>query len=120
MKVTYSNLIEAAQALDEISQKDLEIKEALELARLIRLCCNEIKIFEEQRLKLCEKHGKLNEQGTNYDFSDEGMRAFSKDFSKLLNLEINIPSGKVSLKSKGLKLKAATVLACDSFVKFAG
>lgn len=118
MKVTYSKLLEVLPALGEIAQKDIDVKEALELARLIKLCQNEIGLFEEQRLKLCEKHGKLNDSKTNYDFSDDGARAFSAEFSKMLSVEVNIPGKKVTIKAKALKIKAASVLACEDFVKF--
>lgn len=120
MKTTYSRLLEAAQVLSVLAQKELDVNEALELARLIKFCDGEIKIFEEQRLRLCKKYGKLNAEQTGYDFSKESERAFSIDVSKLLNAEVVLPIKKVVLKNSDLKLKAADVLACEDFVRFEG
>lgn len=118
MKTTYGKLLEAAPALRELTEKDLDVKAAISLSRLMKLCDSELKLFEEQRLRLCRKHGTLSEDKKNYIFSEDSKKKFSEEFSALILSEVNIPQGKISVKPSGFKLKASTILACEDFIKF--
>lgn len=118
MKVKYSEIVSAKAALETLSKKELTVKEAVRLARLIKKLNGELKIFGEKHREFCEKYGTLSEDGTQYRFDDlEKCAAFKKSMAELLAFEIDFEEEKIRLKSD-IKLPAADVIALEAFISF--
>ena len=118
MKVKYSEIISAKPALETLSKKDLTVKEAVALARLIKRLNSELEIFGQKQKEFCEKYGTLSEDGTQYRFDDLEKRAsFEKSMAELLAFEIDFEEEKIRLKSD-IKLPAADVIALEAFISF--
>lgn len=118
MKVKYSEIISAKPALETLSKKELTVKEAVKLARLIKKLNGELEIFGEKQREFCEKYGTLSEDGTQYRFDDlEKRAAFEKSMAELLAFEIDFEEEKICLKSD-IKLPAADVINLECFINF--
>lgn len=118
MEVTYSEIVSSKAALEALSKKELSVKEAVRLARLIKKLNSELEIFGEKQKEFCEKYGKLSEDGMQYLFEDSENRAeFERKMTELLAFKIDIGEEKISIKSD-IKLPAADVINLETFIKF--
>lgn len=118
MKVTYSEIVSANPALETLSKKELTVKEAVKLARLIKKLNAELEVFSEKQKEFCERYGTLSEDGTQYRFEDTKKRTtFEKSMAELLAFEIDFEEEKISIKSN-IKLQAADVISLESFIDF--
>lgn len=118
MKVKYSEIVSAKPALETLSKKDLTVKEAVALARLIKRLNSELEIFGQKQKEFCEKYGTLSEDGTQYRFDDLEKRAsFEKSMAELLAFEVDFEKEKICLKSD-IRLPAVDVISLESFINF--
>jgi hypothetical protein len=67
-------------------------KTGIKLKKLTKLLQTEFPLIEEQRLELCDTHGKKNEKTDNYDIIPEQQEAFDKEIADLWATTIEIPS----------------------------
>jgi hypothetical protein len=60
-----------------------------------------MKLYEERRLALCEKHGTKDEKTGNYKFEGDGFRLFSEELTELGKQTVEIPGEPVKLSELG-------------------
>lgn len=116
MTVTYNEILKAAQALKKLAQKELNIKTAVNLARLIKKLDGELEVFNDKYRELLEKYGKENDEG-GYSIPKEKQKEFSENLTQLINVEIEIDGGKINIEDD-IKIEPAIILDAESFVEF--
>lgn len=116
MKTTYERIARSIEALGKLSGLDLKIGEAVKVSKLITAVDGEMKIFNDLRLKLCEKYGKRGENGS-YEFSKDNGKKFSEELTELLETEAELPLEKFEIKSP-ITIDASSVIALSEFVGF--
>jgi len=91
MKVKANLIVSAVAILKTIDLTVMKLSTAYKVRKVLNECQVAIEDFESRRLKLAEKYGTLNEEGTKYDFgSDEDTEKFQAEMKALMDDEINI------------------------------
>jgi heterodisulfide reductase subunit B len=68
----------------------------------IKACTEEMKLYEERRLALCEKYGKKIEKTGNYMFEDpENAKKFAAELEELGKQPVEIPGEPIKLSELG-------------------
>ena len=117
MKVKYGEMINANEPLSLISKKEVSIKEAVGIARIIKVLRDEFAIYQEKHKELLDKYGKPTEDG-RYEFNDDAsMKSFNKDYIELLDFEADLAVDPVKLTSD-IQINAETILLIDKFIDF--
>lgn len=83
LKVKAGELFLSQAALAELVTKDLPNKTAMQLRRIIKHVDPEIKSFDEQRMEVAKKLGKLSEDGQSYTVDDSNIAEFNKEMETL-------------------------------------
>ena len=118
MTITFKKLIEATDAFRKLSGQEMEIKKAVEVSRLLRKLEKESEVYKENYTKLIKKYGKLTDEETGkYEFDEDAGKKFSEEVMKLLELECDIDSGKITIDDD-VRLSAAQVIALEDFIEF--
>lgn len=115
--MTFKTLTDAAESLSKLSQEKIKVSEAVKLARLIKKISGELDIFNEQRKKLLDEFGELNEKENRFEFKGENAEKFKEAFDELLNTETEEKIEKVKILSD-VSISAADALALEEFVEF--
>jgi len=77
MKIKVSLLITAVGILKAIDMTKMKLSTSYKVRQILNKCEDAIQDFQAIRIQLAEKHGKLNEEQTQYEFStDEAREAF--------------------------------------------
>lgn len=87
IKITLKNLLDVAHsgALNRFLSIDKPVAVAWKNRRQATACNEEMKLYEERRLALCEKYGKKNEDKRRYEFDDANKLAFEAAQNELLD-----------------------------------
>ena len=98
MKTTLNQLLNCRGSLAKLAQKDVPIRVAFRLSKLIKMVEKELVSFEEMRAKLLAKYeippgGKIEDQ--------EKQEKFNKEFIELLNMEVELDFEPVLLSELG-------------------
>jgi len=104
MKVRLIDVYNSVQVINKILDTQLPVTIAFQLTKLIKNLDNEVKIVEEQRVKLVSKYGEeIEDKG--FTVSEANKEAFLKEFTELLESEIEINWNPVDIsKFEGLNL----------------
>lgn len=117
MKVKYGEMINANEPLYLLSKKEVSIKEAVGIARIIKVLRGELEIYQEKHQELLDKYAKPTEDG-KYGFDDEeSFKSFNKDYSELFNFEVDFDIEPVKLTSD-IQINAESILLIDKFIDF--
>ena len=87
MKVQLKEIVLAVPALSKLSARDLQLRLAYKLKRMISALQKEADFFAEQRQKIFEKYGTAKEDG-NFDFSAENEPKAAAELEELLVMEV--------------------------------
>lgn len=117
MKLKYFQIVQTREALDKLSKTKIKIKEAVEVARLIKKISQDLEIYEKQRIELCEKFGTKDEQKNIFTFSDEKLPKFIESMDELGEIETENDYVKVKINSD-IELEAADVIKLENIVDF--
>lgn len=118
MKVKFSDILEANEALGKITKERLPVREALSLARLIKRLNEEMTFFNEQRERLLVQYGKEQESG-EFIVEKENLPEFIKDYEELLKSEVETWSEKIKITlQKDSTIEAAVIVGCEKFCEF--
>lgn len=117
MKVKYGEMISANEPLSLLAEKELSIKEAVGIARIIQALRNEFVIYQDKHKELLDKYGKPTDDG-KYTFNDEeAMKSFNADYAELLDFEVDLAVDSVKWTSD-IQMNAKTILLIDKFIDF--
>lgn len=124
MKIKLAELKPIAEGLKEILDKELPVKPAYWLGKLLRRVESELNAFDEARMKLIAKHStekddrgnpKVDETNNRYIVDEE---AFGKEFIELSEEEIEIEFNPIKLDSLGdVKLKPITMAKLERILE---
>ena len=90
MKVQLKEIVLAVPALSKLSARDLQLRLAYKLKRMITALQKEADFFAEQRQKIFEKYGTAKEDGS-FDFSAERRtRAGAESVDRLLGHGVGV------------------------------
>lgn len=97
----------------------LPVKTSLYFARLAKYINEELRLFEEQRKKMCEEFGKLDEKKQKYTFASEEKEKACKDkIKELLNIEVVIPLQPIGIKEIGEEaISPQDLFSLDGIIK---
>lgn len=116
MKVKLSEIVNARQALQKMMTKELPIKTAYRLSKLVNAVNDELGNFEDQRKKLVEKYGE--KKGEEVVVPKDKAQDFQKDMQELLDVEVKIDFDPISLSDIGeISLSPVDITLLDSFIK---
>ena len=90
IKLTLGNLLNAREPMAKLLGKELPVKTAYKLSKLVKSINDEFKNFEEQRQNLVKKHGKEDETTKNFTVPKEKIQSFQDDIGELLKIEVEI------------------------------
>lgn len=114
IKTTIKDIYNANNILQKLSEQALPVKVSYSIAKAIKAVEAEFVTAEKQRIKLCEKYGKPNKEGTQYDIED--VEGFNKEFAELMSLEVELNVKAIRLTDE-IRLSAQEVIALDGFIE---
>ncbi len=100
MNVKLVTLINSKEALQKLIEKELPVKTAFKLNKVVKLISPELENFEEQRVKLIKKYG-TSDQDNNITVSPNNLDEFGAQLNDLLNMDVNINFEPISLSELG-------------------
>ncbi len=106
MELTLGRLTDAQGAVAKLYKQDgFDSVTAYRVMKNFNAVAAEVKIYEEQRIKLCEKYAKKDEEGKpvieneNYMFEDEDFLKLNEQIGALREETVDVKIRKVSLES---------------------
>lgn len=124
MKITNKKMLENAGFLSIIAKKQLPVKVSYAIAKNISKIEKELKIYEEERLKLLEKYAVKDEDGKvviekNKIKIDENKRdSWEKEINELLEIEVDINMHKFKLEYlDNLNMSAEELVLLDYMIE---
>lgn len=104
IKIKMSDLLNATETLQKLSQKELKARLALQISRLLKEGEREIQNFNEVRTNLINKYGEKDENGElvtdenkNCKILNDQIEIFSKELNELVDMEIEINANKIKI-----------------------
>ncbi len=82
-----SKIVEVFPSVQALSATKLPAKASYRVAKALIALTAEVKLYEEQRIKLAEEFGTKSEDGKQFIFSDEDAPKFSEQMVALLDEE---------------------------------
>ena len=117
MKVKYNEIVNASEPLSLLSKKEMSVKEAVGIARIIKVLREEFVIYQDKQKELLDKYSEPMEDG-RYKFNDEeSAKCFNDNYTELLNYEVELDIEPVKLISD-IKIDADTIIAVEKFIDF--
>jgi len=117
MKVSLRNIYDSQTAIRKLVSADLPIKTAFRVTRMVRKINDIFQDVEKQRVALVEKYGEQAKDG-NYKVKNENITMFQKDFSELLNEEVEVDIDQLLLEElSNIKISAVELQALEPFIK---
>ena len=117
MKVKYSEIVNANEPISIIAKEKVSVKEAVGIARIIKVLSEEFAIYQEKQRELLDKYGTPTEEG-RYKFNDnESAIKFNEDYAELLDYEAELAIEPVKLVSD-IKIDAETIIRVEKFIDF--
>ncbi len=124
VKIKLGSINDIVYSMKELVEKDLQIKVAYKLSKLLKILDNESQTFEEQRVKLFQKYGEKDEngnlktyEGDKINIAKDNLKLFNTEFKELCNIEINIDFEPIKLDDLGdIKLKTLTLYGLSDFI----
>jgi len=110
MKVKLFEIYSSVPVMNKILEATLPASASFQLTKLLKTLNEEIKIIEEQRVKLVTKYGE-SEENEAVTVSDAKKDDFLKEFSELLDSEIDLNWNPLPISSfEGLNLSVNDML----------
>lgn len=117
MKMTLAEIKSIEESLAKLFDKELNIKIAYKLSSLLKKLSGEVKLLEENRVKLVQKHGKKDEETQQVTVAPESAEAFYKEFSELMQIEVELDFEPIPLDAFGdITLSASDILKLEGKV----
>jgi len=89
MKVKLFEIYSSVPVMNKVLETELPANIAFQLTKLLKTLNEEVKVIEDQRVKLVSKYGEKGENET-VSVSEEKKQEFLKEFSELLETEIEL------------------------------
>lgn len=114
MKITLAEIKSLEESLAKIFNKEVNIRTAYRLSKLLVKFSEEMKILEDNRIKLVRQYGVEDEKTKQITVPPEKTQEFYKELTSLMQLEIDIDFKPIKLKDFGnIELSASDVMKLD-------
>lgn len=125
IQVTLSDIVNSASTFRELSGKQLPIKVAFKIARLIRELDKENATFESSRKAIIEKYAMRDESGKitqadngNIILQQDKIIECNSELNELLSTKIEINADKISIEDlEKIEMTPAQVYNIEAFIK---
>ncbi len=106
IEVTNGALVQCTPVLQRLTGKELKAKAAWQVAKLIKAAEKEISEYEEARMKLINKYGVKNEDGSvkidgatsQYVIEDNSKATFNSEHKELAEAIVELPVNKLKIE----------------------
>ncbi len=98
------------------NNKELPIKVSYAITKNLRMMEPEIKLYDEERTKLLEKHGDKAENNT-YKIPKEHMEAWEKDIADLLDVDVTVTVHQVDISNFTDGIEPVVMEALEFMIK---
>ncbi|MBP3939497.1 MAG: hypothetical protein IK955_08810 [Clostridia bacterium] len=112
-----NSILNAREAAKKLMGQELPVKVSYRVAKLIKAMNSEIEVYDQERIRLCEKYGELDKKKGEYKISET--TEFYKDLNSLLDIEVSLDVRKVSLPET-LSITPADILSLSDFIEIEG
>lgn len=117
IKFKLKEVVEAGPALGKILNSVTDAKTSYWLGKTLNKLLSEIRDIEKARIKLVEKYGKKDIDGST-KVTKENTEAFKKEYESFLEDEITIDMPKLKLEYlKDAKLSPVDMMALDKIIE---
>jgi hypothetical protein len=118
MKIKVGEIVASRESLAKLIGKELPVKAAFRLSRVVKTLNTELKDFEEQRMKLIQKYGEKKEgQEDTMIVKPENMEAFSTEMEALFTEEIEVSYEPVTVADLGnVQITPSDMVALEKFI----
>lgn len=99
MKVRLFEIYSSVNILNKLVNVSLPAKTSYKFVKVMQKFNDELKLLEEQRQKLINKYGAEGENG--FTVTEENKETFIKEFSDLMEVELDIDWEPISIDSFG-------------------
>ena len=127
MKLTNRKIVNDANFLGALTQKQLPIKISYAIAKNISKIESELKIYNKEREKLIDKYAEKDDKGENLidennqlKILDEHLQTWNKDINELLDIEVEIEIHKFKLDdllNSNIDITAAELMLIDYMIE---
>jgi hypothetical protein len=108
----------AGSALSRFFALDKPIAVAWKNRGQIKACTEEMKLYEERRIALCNKYGKKDETIGQYRFEGEELKKFVAELEELDKQTVEIPGEPIKIAQLGItnRLSEADLVLVEMFL----
>lgn len=117
IKTKIKTILNAREAVQRLAQQTLPVAVSYRVTKLINAMNAEIAVYDAERIKLCERFGKLNDSKTSYTI--EKGEEFNGELSSLLDFDVELDVQKINLPET-LSITPADLITLDDFIKIEG
>lgn len=126
IEITLKDLLDSAEVLRKLSQKQLKGKTAYNVARVLREVESEFNLFNETRQKIVQQYGEKDENGelkinttTNeYVFSEENLKTITDEINNILGSTVNLNANKIGLDEiENVDFTPAEMMLIQSYIE---
>jgi len=89
MKVKLFDVYNSVNVMNKVLDAQLPISVSFQLTKLVKTLNEEVKMIEEERIKLVKKYSETDKDGES-TVSEDKKQNFLKDFSELLETEVDL------------------------------
>lgn len=117
LSTNIKSILNAREAAKKLMGQELPVKASYRVAKLIKAMNGEIAIYDEERIRLCEKYGELDKDKGEYKISET--TEFYEALNSLLDIEVSLDVTKVSLPET-LNITPSDILNLSDFIEIEG
>lgn len=117
IKVTYNDILRASSSMKKLIERELPVRQAIALSRLIKKLNAEIEIFDGEQRKIVSKYAIVNQGTGESRIPESKQKDYNDAMTDLLGLSVEIDSEKIEID--GLEnIEASVILNTEPFVDF--
>lgn len=117
IKVTYNDILRASSSMKKLIERELPVRQAIALSRLIKKVNAEIEIFDGEQRKIVNKYAIVNQETGESRIPEAKQKDYNDAMTDLLGLSVEIDSEKIEID--GLEnIEASVILNTEPFVEF--
>jgi len=118
MKITLRKILAAKDALQRLIDKEINIKLAFKLAKIIKEINGEFSLFEERRVSLIKKYSDKPDKDGSVKVKPENIQAFAKELNELEEIEVDLNFKPMKLDEFGnIEMATKDLIALEDFIK---
>lgn len=117
IKTNFDKILKAKDSIKMLSAQNLPVKVSYAVAKTVRAVDSELETYEAERIKLCEKYGKISSDGSYYEITERD--SFVKSINELAMLDVELAVGKIKLPDS-ITISAQELILLEDFVEVDG